>query len=362
MRTIAVLTSGGDAPGMNAAVRAIVGVTCGLGGTILGVRHGYQGLIAADFQPLTPAAVDGWNRRGGSALGSSRSLPFRTPEGRAQALDSLAAHGIEDLVVVGGNGALAGARALAASARDRGQALRVVGIPASIDNDIAATSLSIGVDTALGTIVECCDEILDTASSHARTFLLEVMGRDCGYLAMTAAVATGADGVLYPEARLGEDEILARVAAIVRRAYVPEDGRHRVRIVKAEGVALPVGTLRQRPDAQLQSEGLAVETRSVVLGHVVRGGAPSATDRLIAGRLGHAAVRALLDGRDQIMTAWHPPPLGEPPGDALALDPYVRLVPLDRVLEETDAIAAGTHPIAAFRAELLGAAEPFLAV
>ncbi|MEY3012990.1 MAG: hypothetical protein RIT45_1725 [Pseudomonadota bacterium] len=360
MRKIAILTSGGDAPGMNAVVRAVVGVAHGLGAEAVGVRHGYEGLIDGDLRVLRPADVDGWNRRGGSALGSSRSERFRHEAGRSQALAVLAASAIEDIVVIGGNGSLTGAVALAASARAQGQTLRVVGIPASIDNDIAATSLSIGVDTALGTIVECCDKVLDTASSHARTFLVEVMGRDCGYLAMTAAVATGADGVLFPEARLDEAAILDRVVHIVRSAYLPADGRHRVLIIKAEGVALPVETLRARLDARLNDEGLAVETRSVVLGHVVRGGAPSATDRLIAGRLGHAAVRALLMDKSEVMVAWHPPPVGPLPGEALELDPYVRIVPLQQVLAETAAIASGEHPLTEFRARLLAAAEPFL--
>ncbi len=362
MHRLAVLTSGGDAPGMNAAVRAVVGVAEGLDCVVHGVRDGYRGLIAGDIQRLTSRDVDGWNRRGGSALGSSRSAAFRTEQGRATALAQLRERGIEALIVIGGNGSLAGAQALRASAHAIGQPLRIIGMPASIDNDIACTSTSIGVDTALQTIVDCCDRVADTASSHARTFLIEVMGRDCGYLAMTAAVAVGADGVLYPEARLGPDETLERVVDIVRRAYAPQSGRHRVLILKAEGVSIPTEELRRQLDVRLEALGLAIETRTVVLGHVVRGGAPSASDRLIAGRLGHAAVRALLDGADDVMTAWHPPPLGAAPGEVFALDPYVQFVAIDRVLRETDAIVAGTHPISQFRARLVAAAEPFLAV
>ncbi len=359
--TLAVLTSGGDAPGMNPAVRAIVGVATSLGAQVVGVRRGYQGLIEGDGAVIGPRDVDGWNRRGGSILGSSRCAAFRTPEGRQTALRQLQTWGVGGLVVIGGNGSLTGAQLLEQLAAAEGVPLRVVGLPASIDNDLACTSLSIGVDTALNTIVEACDRILDTASSHARTFVVEVMGRDCGYLAMTAAVAAGADGVLFREAGLDEEEILSQLEQIIARAYDPSGGKHRVLVVKAEGVEISSQRLKSALDARLANANLPVETRVSVLGHVVRGGAPSATDRLIAGRLGHAAVRAVERGLSGVMCGWHvlqrP---GAPTPPMFDLDPYVTFWPLDTVLRETERIVDGSSEITRWRVRLLREAAPFL--
>ena len=346
---------------MNPAVRAVVGVASALGAEVIGVRRGYQGLIEGDGAPLSPRDVDGWNRRGGSILGSSRCAAFRAPDGRMTALRQLQSWGVGGLIVIGGNGSLTGARLLGALAESEGVPLCVVGLPASIDNDLACTSLSIGVDTALNTIVEACDRILDTASSHARTFVVEVMGRDCGYLAMTAAVAAGADGVIFREAGLDEDEILTQLEQIIRRAYDPAGGKHRVLVVKAEGVDVSSQRLKTLLDARLAASNLPVETRVSVLGHVVRGGAPSATDRLIAGRLGHAAVRAIERGMSDIMCGWHV--LRRPDGPqptVFDLDPYVTFWPLETVLTETDRIVDGTSEVTRWRVRLLREAAPFL--
>ncbi|MCO4761542.1 MAG: 6-phosphofructokinase [Myxococcales bacterium] len=360
---IAVLTSGGDAPGMNPTVRAIVGVASALGAPILGVRRGYQGLIEGDVAELTPRDVDGWSRRGGSSLGSSRCAAFRTEQGRLAALMQLERWQVGGLIVIGGNGSLTGAKLLGELAASRGVALSVVGIPASIDNDLACTSLSIGVDTALNTIVDACDRILDTASSHARTFIVEVMGRDCGYLAMTAAVATGADGVLFPEARQHEDEMIDSLERIIQHAYDPVGGKHRVLVVKSEGVPIDSSRIKERLDERLRAGNLPVETRVSVLGHVVRGGAPSATDRLIGGRLGHAAVRAVERGMNGVMCGWHVLQLpGQPEmlGQHFDLDPYVSFWPLDVVLRETERILNGTSEVTQWRVRLLREAAPFL--
>src|ERR1700722_10031175 len=179
---IALLTSGGDAPGMNAALRGAARVSASLGLEVLGVEEGYVGLLEGRVRPLSLQSVEDAARRGGPTLGPARSKVFPTPDGQRRARETLTAHGIHALVVIGGNGSLAGARTLA-------DVVAVGGLPASIDNDLACTSMSIGVDTALNTIVEACDRIADTASAHRRTFLVEVMGRECGYLAMTAALA-----------------------------------------------------------------------------------------------------------------------------------------------------------------------------
>ena len=189
---IAVLTSGGDAPGMNAAVRAVARVGGALGLEVLGIEDGYEGLIAGRLAPLDLRALDEAARRGGTVLGTARSAAFRTEEGRARARQTIERERLRALVVVGGNGSLTGANLLDG-------VLRVGGVPASIDNDLGSTSMCIGVDTALNTIVEACDRISDTATAHRRTFVVEVMGRDCGYLAMTAAIASGADAVLLRE-------------------------------------------------------------------------------------------------------------------------------------------------------------------
>lgn len=346
---------------MNPAVRAVVGVAETLGAEVIGIQRGYQGLIEGDGKVIGPRDVDGWNRRGGSILGSSRCDAFRTREGKLTALKKLKDWDVGGLIVIGGNGSLTGATQLHQLAVTEGAQLQVVGLPASIDNDLACTSLSIGVDTALNTIVEACDRILDTASSHARTFVVEVMGRDCGYLAMTAAVAAGADGVLFREAALEEDEILTQLEQIIARAYDPSGGKHRVLVVKAEGVDVSSQRLKKLLDARLAAADLPVETRVSVLGHVVRGGAPSATDRLIAGRLGHAAVRAIEHGFSDVMCGWHVLRLPNGPQPVqFDLDPYITLWPLRTVLAETKRIVDGTSEVTQWRVRLLREAAPFL--
>ena len=191
MKTIAILTSGGDAPGMNAAVRAAALISMSKGCKVLGIRRGYKGLLDDDMEELTPQRVTGILREGGTILGSARCKQFHDVSVRDSARAILAERGIEGLVVIGGNGSLTGALALT-DPSETDSPIGVVGVPASIDNDLALTGLSIGVDTAMNTIVEACDKIADTATAHDRTFIVEVMGRDCGYLAMTSAIAAGA--------------------------------------------------------------------------------------------------------------------------------------------------------------------------
>src|SRR5581483_10841461 len=296
---IAILTSGGDAPGMNAAIRAATLIALARGCEVLGVQHGYRGLIDGEFRPLRPADVAGIIREGGTILGSVRCLDFHERAVRDAARARLAEAGVDGLLVIGGNGSLAGACALC-DPEEAGQSpVRVVGIPASIDNDIGLTGLAIGVDTAMNTIVDACDKISDTATAHDRVFIVEVMGRDCGYLAMTSAIASGADAVLFPEAERAEDEVVASVVRAIDRIRARVGRTRRAIVVKAEGVGIGADRLKARIDQHLSAilgpsatSRPPIETRVTVLGHRVRGGRPSAFDRLLASRLAHVAVRA----------------------------------------------------------------------
>ena len=357
MKRIAILTSGGDAPGMNAAIRAATLVGRAAGADILGVERGYRGMLEDDFVELGPNDVSGILREGGTILGSARCKEFHQRPVRDRAREILSRHAIDGLVVIGGNGSLTGALHLADPAEiGTGRPLNVIGIPASIDNDLGFTGMSIGVDTAMNTIVEACDKIGDTATAHDRTFIIEVMGRDCGYLAMTSAIAVGADLALFPEGGKTEadivDQVVETIVAIRRR----QRRARRVIIIKAEGVQIPVDRLKTLVDAKLHlrqpdAEPGSIETRVTVLGHVVRGGRPSAFDRLIGSRLANVAVRALLSGQTHKMAAWMPASeLAEDVGTRSKFDPYCWLVDLRAVLAETDNLIAGRSPLARWRA------------
>jgi 6-phosphofructokinase 1 len=353
---IAILTSGGDAPGMNAAIRAVTVVTLALGHEPVGVHHGYRGLVNGELEPLDADDVTDVLRRGGTILQSARCPSFHEPEVRQRARDVLTDADVGALIVVGGNGSLTGALHLSDPAEAGDWPVQVVGIPASIDNDIALTSLSIGVDTAMNTIVEACDKIADTASAHDRVFLVEVMGRDCGYLAMTAAVASGADMVLFPEADRTEDQLVESVVDAVR-AVRNRGGTQKVIAIKAEGIETPADRLKHLVDDRLRqdldADLIDIETRVTVLGHVVRGGRPSAFDRLLGSRMGNVAVRAVLDGAHRQMVAWQPPldAVGGS-GERSPHDPYCHLMPLDVVLEATALLLDGESPLARWRASI----------
>ncbi len=288
MRKIAVMTSGGDAPGMNAAIRAVVRVGMAQGLEVIGVKHGYVGLVNGDSCELNARAVGGIVQHGGTILGTARSEEYRTPEGRRKAIENLRRWGIEGLVVIGGNGSLRGAVELHRAG------VRVVGVPASIDNDIPGTAMAIGVDTALNTAIEAIDRIKDTASAHQRAFIVEVMGRDCGYLALMAGFASGAEVVLIPEVRTTVDDVISGL----RESY--EKGKPHFIVVAAEGATLKAETLRDHI-AGMREKGF--EARLTVLGHVQRGGSPSAFDRILATRLGASAVDYLLKGSAGQMVA-----------------------------------------------------------
>ncbi len=365
MKTIAILTSGGDSPGMNAALRAAVKVAAGRGVQVLGVRMGYEGLVDGAFRPLTRASghaasglapdaeVDAANHLGGTLLGSARSLRFRDPAGRAAAAAKLREAGAEGLIVIGGNGSLAGADVFG---REHG--VPVLGLPASIDNDIGCTGSAIGVDTALNTIVEACDRISDTARAHRRAFVVEVMGRQCGYLAMASSIAAGADAALFREKDLPEEEVVRRVADVIRRGFAPGRDKQRVLIVKAEGVEVSCTRLVQRVEESLAAELPGLEVRATVLGHLVRGGNPSFQDRMIGGRLALAAVEALLSGARGEMVGWQAPVEGGTPTN----DPSVRRFDLPRVLRETEALIDGSSPVTRRRVRMMEAVEGVLAL
>ncbi len=283
MRRLAVLTSGGDAPGMNAAIRAVVRSAINHGLEVVGVRRGYQGLMRADFIPLDSASVGGIIEEGGTILRSSRSAEFQSPEGQARGLSALRAGRVDGLVVIGGNGSQAGALAL----HRRG--FPVVGVASTIDNDFVGIDWTVGADTALNTVVEAIDRIRDTASAHERTFVVETMGRDCGWLALHAALATGADIVIVPEIPFDPEEVAQRVRERQRA------GKAHTIVVVAEGASSAFQVAREI------TERAGVETRVTVLGHVQRGGPPTAFDRVLATRLGVAAVKELLAGRSGVV-------------------------------------------------------------
>jgi 6-phosphofructokinase 1 len=279
---IAVLTSGGDAPGMNAAIRAVVRAGVHRGWRVFGVRRGFSGLIAGSFVNLEARDVGGILQQAGTMLGSTRCPELRTDEGRVEAVRQLGAHGIDGLVVIGGNGSQCGAEQLAR------MGVAVVGVASTIDNDLYGSEMTIGVDTALNIALEAIDRLKVTASSHQRAFLVEVMGRDCGYLALAAAVAGGAEAAIIPEMEMDPETL----AEELRGAY--QRGKPHALIVVAEGAQNNAERLMRYFAEHRQRLGF--ELRATILGHVQRGGTPGAFDRLLATRLSAAAVERLAGG------------------------------------------------------------------
>lgn len=361
MKKLLVLTSGGDSPGMNAGIRAIAKLCAAQGIQVHGALEGYEGLIDGRFRELTKTLADGRvtvdvevdaaGGQGGTMIGSARSARFREVEGRAQAKQQFDRLGAQGLIVLGGNGSLTGAHAFAVE-----HGVKVLGIPGSIDNDIGCTATALGVDTALNTIVQACDHISDTARAHRRAFIVEVMGRDCGYLAMASAIAMAADAALIRERGKTEEQLVQDVAHIIRSGYAR--GKRRILIIKAEGVQVPCTRLVRLSEEHLRPEMPTVEIRATVLGHVVRGGNPSYQDRAVAGRLGFAAVQALLAGATDEMVAWLPPVSGGIPTN----DSSVQRFPLERVLEETRALIDGSSPVTKRRLALMEKASDVLAL
>lgn len=323
MKTIAVLTSGGDAPGMNAAIRAVTRSALALGWHVYGVHHGYNGLVEGAFDPLTARSVGGILQRGGTLLGSARSVAFHTLDGRRQALRQLAQHGVDALVVIGGNGSQAGAQALDV------MGFPVVGVASTIDNDLVGSDLTIGVDTALNIALESIDRLKITASSHQRAFLVEVMGRKCGYLALMAGIAGGAEVVVIPEIELTPEQIAHEFAQAYQRGK-----SHAIGVV-AEGARANAAVLAAY-FAEHKVE-IGFDLRVTTLGHVQRGGAPTAYDRILGSRLGAAAVAALARGEHgvvcgQIATRMTTTPLADVIGKQKPIAP--ELFELAHVLEQ----------------------------
>jgi 6-phosphofructokinase 1 len=278
MKRIAVLTSGGDCSGMNAAIRAVVRSGLSNNLEVIGIQKGYQGLIDRQYELLTTKSVSGRLQVGGTFLQSARCLEMHEESGRRQAVETLQEMGAEGLVVIGGDGSHRGAYEL----QKRG--VPVIAIPASIDNDIPFTDMSLGVDTALNNILHAVDCLKDTASSHDRTFVVETMGRDCGYLALVSGIACGAEYALIPESAYDIDEISKH---LLQRF---EEGRDNSIIMIAEGAGKAQDVADQIKDR------IGFETRIMVLGHYQRGGSPSSFDRLLAARFGVTAVEALIQG------------------------------------------------------------------
>ena len=282
MKKIAVLTSGGDAPGMNAAIRAVVRTGIEQGWEVVGVEHGYQGLVDGNFVPLNRRSVGGIIQLGGTILGSARCPEFKTEEGRRKALRELNQEDVEALVVIGGNGSQTGAHAL------HQMGFPVVGVASTIDNDLVGSDITIGVDTALNIALEAIDRLKVTASSHERAFLVEVMGRNCGYLALMSGIAGGAEAICLPEF----DTAPEAVADAIQEAY--ERGKPHALIVVAEGARYDAAELAQY--FRDHNEELGFQLRVTTLGHVQRGGAPGAFDRLLGTRLAAHAVKQVAAG------------------------------------------------------------------
>lgn len=279
MQKIAVLTSGGDAPGMNAAIRAVVRRGISYGMEVYGIYHGYAGLMEGQIEPMNVGSVGDIIQRGGTILHSSRSEKFKTEEGQQEAIAQLKAKEIEGLVVIGGDGSFRGAQNLA----DKG--FPTIGIPGTIDNDIPGTEVTLGFDTAVNTVIEAIDKIRDTATSHERIFVVEVMGRHCGDIALWAGLSGGAESILIPEVDFDMKEVTYRLLEGNKR------GKKHSIIIVAEGVC-PAAEI-----AQMIKEEAGLETRVTVLGHVQRGGSPTAFDRMLGSRLGAKAVDLLREGQ-----------------------------------------------------------------
>jgi 6-phosphofructokinase 1 len=288
IRKIGVLTSGGDAPGMNAAIRSVVR-TCAFHNIgCVGIYRGYQGMIEGDFKEMGARSVNNIINKGGTILKSARSMEFRTPEGRKKAYDNLVKAEIDAFVVIGGDGSFTGAL-LFNSEFD----FPVIGIPGTIDNDIFGTSHTLGYDTALNTVVEVIDKIRDTASSHNRLFLVEVMGRDAGHIALNAGIGAGAEEILIPEEDLGLDRLLDSL----KKSKATGKSSSIVVIAEGDKIGKSVFELKDYVESNLPE----YDVRVSVLGHMQRGGSPSCFDRVLASRLGVKAVESLLEGKSNFM-------------------------------------------------------------
>src|SRR6056300_415627 len=284
IKNIGVFTSGGDAPGMNAAIRSVVRTCAYHNIKCTGIYRGYEGMIKGDFIELGPRSVNNIINKGGTFLQSARCLEFKTPEGRKIAYENITKVGIDALVVIGGDGSFTGAEIF-----HKEYGIPCMGIPGTIDNDIYGTSNTIGYDTALNTVVEAIDKIRDTASSHNRLFFVEVMGRDVGYIALNAGIGAGAEEILIPEENIGKEHLLK---SLERSS---SSGKHSSIIIVAEGDKTGKNIFELKDYVEKRHPNYDI--RVSVLGHMQRGGAPSCFDRVLASRSGVKAVESLLEGK-----------------------------------------------------------------
>ena len=310
VKRIGVLTSGGDAPGMNACIRAVVRAALGRGIECVGIRRGWSGLINGDIMLMDSASVSRIINRGGTMLYTARSDEFRTPEGRAKAYENIKKFGIDALIVIGGNGSFAGAQALA-SEHD----ITVIGLPGTIDNDLYGTDSTIGYDTALNTIVECVDKIRDTATSHNRIFFVEVMGRDAGFLAQNSAIAAGAEAAIIPEDNTDIDQL----ATFIGRGIRKSKNSSIVLVSEKDGGAMHYAE-------RVRKEYPQYDVRVSILGHLQRGGTPTAHDRILASRLGVASIDALKEGQRNIMVGIK--------NDEIVYVPISRSIKMDKPIDK----------------------------
>ncbi|MDO4715849.1 MAG: 6-phosphofructokinase [Bacteroidales bacterium] len=286
IKCIGVLTSGGDAPGMNAAIRAVTRSAIYNGFKVKGIYRGYEGLINGDIRDFTTESVSNIIQTGGTILRTARSKEFMTPEGRAKAYQQMVDHGIDALIVIGGNGSLAGARIFAEE-----HDVPCIGLPGTIDNDLYGTDSTIGYDTTLNTITWCVDKIKDTATSHERIFFVEVMGRDAGFLALNSAIAIGAEAAVIPEDSTGSDQLTTFLERGIRKS------KKSCIVIVSESPTL--GALHYAD--KVKKDYPDYDVRVSILGHLQRGGSPSASDRVLASRVGVGAITALMQGQRNVM-------------------------------------------------------------
>ena len=289
IKTIGVLTSGGDAPGMNAAIRAVTRSARFHDINVVGIMRGYQGLIEKEFVKFTSSSVSNTIQRGGTILKTARCGEFMTAEGRRKAYDNMVEAGIDALVVIGGNGSLTGAQLFA-----KEYDLPIIGLPGTIDNDLYGTDYTIGYDSALNTIVQCVDKIRDTANSHDRIFFIEVMGRDAGFLAQNSAIASGAEAAIIPEGDTDVDQLAAFIERGKRKS------KNSAIVLVSEAQKNGVGGAMYYAE-RIRNEYPQFDARVTILGHLQRGGMPSAYDRILASRMGYAAIEALMEGQRNVM-------------------------------------------------------------
>ena len=311
IKCIGVMTSGGDAPGMNAAIRAITRAAIANEIAVKGIYRGYKGIVFDEIEEFKTQNVSNIIQRGGTILKTARSEEFKTPEGMQKAYEVLMKHGIDALIVIGGDGSLTGARSFAQK-----YDYPIVGLPGTIDNDLFGTDTTIGYDTALNTIVECVDKIRDTASSHERLFFIEVMGRDAGFLALNGAIASGAEAAIIPEISLQKDQL----SEMIGNGFRKSKNSSIVLVAESEVTGGAMGFAER-----VKREYPQFDVRVSILGHLQRGGAPSAQDRILATRMGVAAIEALLEDQRNVMVGIQ--------NDDIVLVPFVKAIKNDKLID-----------------------------